>query len=316
MHRAREPFRCHLFGVVKGQPLLPLLLPYNTSSDRPKPLFSEMSFKCRSSTTLSSTLVASLSESRTSLRPKQPEKMVGLGIFAPRSSMPSLLGPWPSLSSIRSHASIRLPPLPPYLPERYKKGSALHRAIHPPQPPQRTSRRPSERTVRVVLPSPALSAANLSAFNKSAESLSSVYSRSISGEQHGPRTQRRPTALAGDDGSFSSSSTATVKKSSLGMMRLAADPDVFIDTQQQGGRLSSGTVSDSDSDLDHVATLQARLPSVKPVSEFGDVSSWTEGQAAANYSRNSYEICMGGKRKLEFAPLNVRRTRDSAPMFS
>lgn len=73
--------------------------------------------------------------------------------------------------------------------------------------------------------------------------------------------------------------------------------------------------TDSDSDIDDAATLQARLPSVKPVSHFGEISSWTEGQVASNYYQKSYEICMGEMKKLDFAPLNVMRTRNSASMF-
>lgn len=323
MHRAREPFTCHLLGKAREQPLLPLVLPYKTSLDRPNPTFSEMSFKCRSSKSLSSrTLVpSSYTESTTSLLLKQPEKAVGLEIYSPRSVKPSFLGPRPSLASISSHASIHvppptspLPPLPAYFPEKYGRGSAMYKAIYPPKRPQRPSRRRSERTVRMVPPSPALSVANLAAFNRSAESLSSVYSRSISGERHESRIQQRLGTLAADSRSFSSSSTATIIKSPLGAMRLASDPDVVVGSRRDRRHSSS---ADSESDIDDAATLQARLPSVKAVSDFGEVSGWPgERDVACNYYHKSYQICIGEMRGVDFTPLNVRRTRDSVSMVN
>lgn len=288
-------------------------------------MFSEMSFKCRSSATLSSTtLVPAFDESTASLLPKQPEKAVGLGIYTSRSSMPTFLAPRPSLSSIRSHASIHLPPptsplppLPAYFPDRYTMGSAMHKAIHPLQRPQRPTRRPSEHTVRLVPPSPALSIANLAAFNKSAESLSSVYSRSVSGERYNPRTLPRRGALAAGSRTTSSSSTVTVKRSPLGIMRLASDPEIIVSEQERYRRSSNVSY---DSDIDDAATLQARLPLVKTVSDFGEVSSWPasgrdESDVATKCYQKSYEICLGEMRKVDFTPLNVRRTRDSAGMF-
>lgn len=188
----------------------------------------------------------------------------------------------------------------------------MHKAIHPAQRPHRRLRTPSERTVRLVPPSPALSIANLQAFNKSADSLSSVYSRSISGEKYSPPPRPRPGLLR-DDRSFSSASTATVKKSPLGIMRLASDPDIIVGSPSDKRSSSS---SSSDSDIDDVATLQARLPSVKTVSDFGEVSTWEgEGNVATQYYQRSYEICLSEMKKLDFAPLNVRRTRDSGSLF-
>lgn len=323
IHRTREPYRCHLFGVTAEQPVLPTTIPYKFPIDRPtNPTFSEMSFKCRSSTTLSSTtLVPAFADSTASLLPKRPEKVVGLGIYTSRPSMPSFLAPRPSLSSIRSHASIHLPPptsplppLPAYFPDRYNSGRAMHKATHPPQQPPLPSRRLSEHTVRLVPPSPALSTANLAAFNRSAESLSSVYSRSISGERYSPRTTQRAGGLAPESRTVSSSSTVTVKRSPLGVMRLASDPDIIVSEQDRDRRSSNLS---SDSDIDDAATLQARLPLVKTVSGFGEVSSWSAGErncgdVAAKCYQKSYEICLGEMRKVDFTPLNVRRTRDSA----
>lgn len=242
-------------------------------------MYSVMSFKCRSDTSLSShTLVPSFANSTTTLLPTQPEKFIGLGIYTPKQATPAFLAPRPSLSSIRSHASMGklppsspLPPLPAYLPCQYRKGSAMHKAVHPPQRPPRPERARSERTVRIVPPSPALSSANLGAHNKSCESLSSVYSRSISGERY----NQAPAMLTAGDRSCSSDSTATVKESPLGAMRLASEPDVVVGAK----RLESRSL---DVDIDDAAMLQASLPLVQPVSKFGGVSGWSrlEGSTA------------------------------------
>lgn len=93
-------------------------------------------------------------------------------------------------------------------------------------------------------------------------------------------------------------------------MRLASDPDIVVGSQDNN---RSSASSDSDSDIDDAATLQARLPSVKPISDFGEFSSWEgEGHVSAQFYQKSYTICIGEMREVDFTPLNVRRTRDSA----
>ena len=317
LQKAHDPFRAHLFGIVKEQALLPLMLPYK-SADRP--MFSEMSFKCRSSSSVSSrTLVPSFSDSTTNLLPFRPEKAVGLGIYTPKSYAASFLTPRPSLSSIRSHTTVSslpppsspLPPLPAYFPEEYRKDSAMHRALHPPRQSGTLERSRSSRTVRIVPPSPSLSASNLAAFNKSNESLSSVYSRSISGEKH---SSPRPTISDGSR-SFSSGSTATVKRSPLGAMRLADRPDVVVMAEEKSRTSSEG----SDSTIDDAATLQAMLPSVKAVSEFDEIDTWQASRQAPTTSFDQRPAMLnenGNLQRLDFTPLTIRKTRDSAALFS
>ena len=280
-----------------------------------------MSFKCRSSSSLSSrTLVPSQHNSLTNLLPSCPEKAVfGLGIYAPKQSTPSFLTPRPSLHSIRTHTmmsslpppSLPLPPLPAYFPEKYRQPSAIQKAIHAPRPqrPYQPSRSHSSRTVRMVPPSPALSCSNLAAFNRSTESLSSVYSRSISGEKHSPR----PGALSESSRSFSSGSTATVVKSPLGAMRRAETPDTVVMPSSR----SRSSSEESDSDVDDAEMLQAKLPSVKAVSDFGEVGNWPLARQTLSYCQRTAELDERGiLRRLDFTPLTTRKTRNSPALIS
>ena len=159
-------------------------------------MFSEMSFKCRSSTSFASssyTLTDPNSDPLHDLYPTRPENAYGLGIYAPKKSISSassfstaasFLTPRPSLKSLRSQASHAgprplhlhsksypttssahspLPPVPTYNPEKYKNFPPLH--LHgkkssssgPAPPPQRAytlKRTGSQGTLRVVLRSP------------------------------------------------------------------------------------------------------------------------------------------------------------------
>jgi hypothetical protein len=122
-------------------------------------MFSEMSFKCRSTTSFASssyTLTDPNSDPLYTLYPTRPEKAYGLGIYAPKksnassssasasssfSTAASFLTPRPSLKTLRNHASLAgprplhlhsksypttssahtpLPPIPTYNPEKYK----------------------------------------------------------------------------------------------------------------------------------------------------------------------------------------------------
>lgn len=300
--------------MIKEQALLPLILPYKVS--RQGPMFSEMSFKCRSSSSSSSHTLVPFHDSSKGLHLNKPEKVCGLGLYEPKVSA-TLLGPRPSLSSIRTHTSIGtippsspLPPLPTYFPERYRQGSAIHTAIYPPRRPSRPKRSKSEQTVRIVPPSPALSISNLKLHNSSMESLSSVYSRSISGEKRGPREQR-PTTFTDGSRSYSSGSTATIVKSPLGAMRLADRPEVVVLSRHS--RVSSDS---SATEIDDVITLQAMLPSVKAVSDFGDVQAWGY-QCASNkilHNGNNSPYSEKFKQRI-WMPLRVRKARDSESLF-
>ncbi|TKA69780.1 hypothetical protein B0A55_08811 [Friedmanniomyces simplex] len=319
MHKTSDPFRCHLFGVTKQPTLLPLMLPYKIAPGHA--MFSEMSFKCRSSSSPSShTLVPSQHNSMSHLLPSCPEKAAfGLGIYAPKQSAPSFLGPRPSLQSIRTHATISslpppsspLPPLPAYFPEKYRQSSAMQKAIYPPrsQQPYQLRRSQSSKTVRMVPPSPALSASNLAAFNRSAESLSSVYSRSVSGEKR----DLGPGAPSESSRSFSSGSAATLVRSPLGAMRRAADPNTIV----LPGSRSGSCGEEAESEIDDAVTLQAKLPAVKAVSEWGEVEGYPLGsQVPMSYCQRTAQLDEKGMlRRLDFTPLTIRKTRDSAAVM-
>ncbi|KAF7191791.1 hypothetical protein HII31_06836 [Pseudocercospora fuligena] len=232
LHKVNEPYRCHLFGIVKEHKLLPLFLPYKQKNCHVTP--SEMSFKCRSSTSLSSQTMRqpSTTESAAHLIASAPNQPYGLGIYTGRSSAPpSLLRPHPSLNSIRSHTSLHLPPppssplppLPAYIPKQHHAPNSLHRAIRPPKRPYR----PGD-SVRIVRPARTLSSQNLQLLNRS-ESISSIYSRSTSGES---RRSITPTPVIRPSMSSrttsSSSSTSTLKRSPLGIMTLAEQPEALV----------------------------------------------------------------------------------------
>jgi hypothetical protein len=225
-----------------------------------------MSFKCRSTTSFTSSSYT-LTDPNSDLT--RPEKAYGLGIYAPKkfnassssasassfSTAASFLTPRPSLKTLRTHASLAgprplhlhsksypttssahspLPPVPTYNPEKYKNFPPLQH-LHsykksssgPPPPPRRAytlKRRGTQGTLRVVLRSPSCplmfgdhkeifdekvivkvkakedSKPSNAIINKSlirtlslgAESISSVYSRSLSGEDPEPAAKIAP----------------------------------------------------------------------------------------------------------------------------
>lgn len=220
-------------GIVKEHKLTTFQLPYKQNTHRA--MFSEMSFKCHSSTSLSSrTTKRPLDGSATHSIASAPAQPYGLGIYTFRpSAPPSLLQPRPSLTSIRSHTSLYLPhppasplpPLPAYIPtNRNHIPNLVHRAMHPPRRPYR-----SDDSVRMVPQSPAPNPRNLAVLNRSRESISSIYSRSTSGESRrspapvvvispGPHMRSRTT-------SSSSSTTSTPKRSPFGLVSVAKTSD-------------------------------------------------------------------------------------------
>ncbi|EME43366.1 hypothetical protein DOTSEDRAFT_25316 [Dothistroma septosporum NZE10] len=279
VHKVNDSFRAHLFGIIKEQDLMPLYLPYRNTADQR--LCSEMSFKCRSSASLSSkALHMPWSASTSFLVDSKDRHAQRLDICTAHRSGPSRLSARPSPSSIRSHASFSLPPpltsplrplppLPVHKSTKYRAAGAIHsvamqKAVYPPRP---THGLQFETIIRPTL-APALSTKNLAVLNRdnniSQQSLSSIYSRSISGEQESPlppgmvyspnvgarlgSLPRKPSVLSFSARSTSSTSTATLKRSPLGKMTLAKEHLV--------GKLS---IRANSVDVDRAVALQRRL---------------------------------------------------------
>lgn len=201
LDRVDGPFRCHLLGIAEEHRLLPLFLPYHKTAKLA--MRSEMSFKCRSSTSVESEALQpqrSTSERldlaprnvSAKLLPPNPKNALGLGIYTSRTCLPpSILTPWPSsMTPVRSIASAHLvppppasplPPTPAYVPYKYQAPRTPQSATHPPQRPARPARTRSFMIVPITKPSPALMKLHLAALKRN-DSASSMYSRSTSGE--------------------------------------------------------------------------------------------------------------------------------------
>ncbi|KJX92697.1 hypothetical protein TI39_contig5831g00018 [Zymoseptoria brevis] len=200
LRKVNEPFRCHLFGIVRERNLLPVHLPYNPTKRLTRyPTGSAMSFQCRSSQSLSRETFAPWTSAGDRHLPPIPAvtyntNLHGLGIQTTRSSAPPLsLSPRPPL---RSHASLPigppppspLPPFPSYLPNNYWLPKPPPKPTHP--PPRRPTR-PDQTfdfdfvhscpTDHLRPPPRALSADNVRFLDRSL-SRSSIYSRSTSGD--------------------------------------------------------------------------------------------------------------------------------------
>lgn len=93
-------------------------------------------------------------------------------------------------------------------------------------------------------------------------------------------------------------------------MRLANEPDVVVLP-----KTNSRSGSDSEDQIDDAATLQARLPRVKTVSEFGEVEDWAQGKSAtvraavSYYERAKRMDADGNMLRLDFTPLTVSKIR-------
>ncbi|KAF2769731.1 hypothetical protein EJ03DRAFT_87698 [Teratosphaeria nubilosa] len=276
IHKTSSPFRAHLFGISAETPLLPLQLPYEASAK--KAMYSQMSFQCRSSTSLARHTLTipptPFTRSTSNLLPACPDNTtLGLGIHPPaKHSTASLLTPRPSLSSIRTCTttsslpppSSPLPPLPVYLPEKHGKTVRTERLT----PCYQLGRSSSGRTIRIVVPSPSPSMITLPSGLDRSESLSSIYSRSISGESV------RPPLLLGDTGRTHSASTVhTVAKSPLCTVQTASDVLPARREKRKLDKKWSFECDSNDSDIDDAATLQARLPPVSAVTRTNSSTS-------------------------------------------
>lgn len=253
---------------------------------------SDISFKCRSSKSFESNTNASAwNESLSQLLPDTPEGYHGLGISGTRRSTPSLLHPRPSLSSIRSHATMSLPPpptsplppLPTYLPAKHRSQSAIHKAVYPPKPWRAYGLHPdtNSTSVRITPPLPVLTSNNLASLNRSNESsnsLSSIYSRSISGEAPRPMLSNR---------SSSSTSTGTLKRSPL-RTQMTLPENVTLMPR-----------SSSESDIDDVAALEARIRRsrlTKLSEQEGFVERRVQSGLSSRFSYRPLEVRKGGGR--------------------
>ena len=277
--RVDEASRCHLFGVVPESRLLPLYLPHKRRTLRAKP--SEMSFKCRSSVSIASQVAALpkdnglASASLESLVPARPQ---GLGIHTSRASAPaSLLQPRPSLSSIRSHASLPLPfppasplpPLPAYLPAAIRATSAMHKAIYTPiscSHPIPT--RSNESLRRLQPPAPVLSRENLAVLARRPTSASSTYSRDTTGGDSEviPSMDSRPSLTSSSSSSSVTTinSIVTIKRSPLHMMTLPeGSPEEHTSKMSDASSESSrGRARSLGSSIESIEPLRIRKSSM------------------------------------------------------
>lgn len=184
-------------------------------------------------------------------------------------------------------------------------------------------------TVRVVPPSPALSLANLEAWGKGRESLSSVYSRSISGESRGPGAgqehgvQRRlgwlsETGRTVDEGGSVVSVRRGVGGSGtavVGVERLGVGGG-----EVRGGDVEDDVDDDGDSSIDDGVALRARLKGLESAEEgWRDEAGWRgmgDGNRLMSYElRVNEKDAEGRLRRLDFTPLHVRKTRGSGAKF-
>jgi len=90
-------------------------------------------------------------------------------------------------------------------------------------------------------------------------------------------------------------------------MRRADDPDTIVMPEERSRVSSEG----SETDIDDAATLQAKLPSVKAVSEFGEVESWQVARPAllSFCQRPARRDREGNLRRVDLSSLSVRKTR-------
>lgn len=307
--KTTDPYLAHLAGINEPQTLLPLTLPYKAAD---RPMFSEMSFKCRSTSSFSSyTLVNPNEDTLYTLYPTRPEKTYGLGIYAPKTAAASFLMPRPSLKAIRSQASLGhrptqcspLPPLPDYHPEKYKDMPAMHRSLPPPRRAYTLKRRGSKGTLRIVPHSSATQTGKTVALDRkiSKESLSSVYSRSVSGASPEPHTH--PGALDDPRRNMATSSTPAVRRSPLSTMRVASNGYPVILPKVQPRRTNQHPANP----IGHTLPMQARLPLTRAVSTFVNVQDWTASKDSV--ARPPAQRNGSWAERCNLPPLPVSKTR-------
>lgn len=276
--KTTDPYHAHLLGITKPPALLPFILPYNTGERR---MFSDMSFKCRSTSTFSSYTIAEPDEDILyKLYPTRPEKAYGLGIYAPKTSSANFLAPRPSLRTIRSHASFGppplnsspVPPLPVYDPEKYRNLPAMQKITAPPKRVYTLRRKNSRRPLRAVHhdPMPANDKPNTLDRSASKESLSSIYSRSVSGDSPDPSCQPIPRKASGQ-----------LLNTSAALITVGQKPHYGNQPGSEAGRLHRPRLQQSKLREDYTSHTadgntgcSSRLPIVRAVSTFGNVQDW------------------------------------------
>ena len=288
--KTTDPYHAHLLGITKPPTLLPFILPYNTGERR---MFSDMSFKCRSTSTFSSYAIAEPDEDILyKLYPTRPEKAYGLGIYAPKTSTANFLAPRPSLRTIRSHASFGppplksspVPPLPVYDPEKYRNLPAMQKIAAPPKRVYTLRRKNSRRPLRTGQFDSAPSNDKPKVLDRSLseESLSSVYSRSLSGDSPDPSCQPVCRKASGKLLNASAAVATCVPNPFNGNQ-----PGARSGTRD-GPRLQSKLREDCYSQtIDVSIDRPSRLPKVRAVSTFGNVQEWETGQACDTRSVHS-----------------------------
>jgi len=282
-------------------------------------MFSEMSFKCRSrsTSTFSSYTIADPDEDILyKLYPTRPEKAYGLGIYAPKTSAASFLAPRPSLRTIRCHASLGppplkaspMPPVPVYDPEKYRNMPVMQKITAPPRRLYTLRRKDSRRPLRVVQhDSVPLDEGNPHTLDRSTskESLSSVYSRSVSGDS--PDPARRPV-LRNASGRPLLNAPATL--TTVGHNPLNGNQPV----SRSGGverllRLHSRLREHCTGKMvDDHTNARSRLPLVRAVSSFGNVQDWGETDDAKSGGNDRISTWT---ERCNLPPLPVERARAS-----
>jgi hypothetical protein len=280
-------------------------------------MFSEMSFKCRSTSTFSSyTLPEPNEDTLYTLYPTRPEEAYGLGIYAPKASVASFLTPRPSLRTIRSQASFghrplkssSVPPLPVYDPEKHKDKLTMQKASQLPRRVYTLRRKSSQRG--------ALRAAQCSPLpmddkpkprtldrSVSGESLSSIYSRSVSGDS--PDLSHRSVfgKSIGRHPNVSTVST-TVGPNYLNVTRAGARFGAVHQPRSQS-RLRQDYLSRT---ADIPTT---RLPVVRAVSDFGSVQDWSAESGDGKHVRSGRASTWSERCNLP--PLPVEKARMGRP---
>lgn len=275
--KTTEPYHAHLLGIIKPPALIALTLPYRISV---RPMFSEMSFKCRSTSSFSSyTLVGPNEDTLYTLYPTRPEKAYGLGIYAPKaSSTPSFLTNRPSLRSIRSQAplgvrpldSSPLPPLPVFGPEKYNKTPAPQKDAAAPRPECTLRRNGSRKLLRAVHRSPKFPVMDRAV---SSESLSSVYSRSISGDKHSsPLIRPPPFNQSGQTSNSSNPLSASTRRPDIQLRALGYR--ALTQPARSRSRLNSALRVPSN----NTVVVTARLPLARGMASDGALTNRKQPQ--------------------------------------